>query len=157
MKVTSVRTPSFWGTYPFLVLFPFFCLTRFAIQPSSPSQNTGLCKFYQAVFKFKQEGSSQPLTNQVTAHFIPSSWAALLSFFSFASCSLQKGKSICSSPVYSFKDTLLHAFLLAKPTPLHKNKYGQACFSKQDRKYKSCPWRPICTQKHMREGQLLIL
>lgn len=37
VKVTSVRTPSFWGTYPFLVLFPFFCLTRFARSLSSPA------------------------------------------------------------------------------------------------------------------------
>lgn len=75
---------------------------------------------------------------------------------SFASCSLQKGRNICSSPVYSFQDTQLHIFFLAKSTPLHKNKYGQAYFPKQDRKYKFRPWRHIHT-RHVREGQLFTL
>lgn len=132
VKLTSSQEPSFLGKYSFLAFFPFFCLSRFARSLTCPqcfqglhtvnrhTQDLSSCMLIQAVKIF------QLLPNWITSHFIPPSWAALaLSPFlslSFVSCSPQKGRNICSSPVYSFNDTLLHVFLLAKPTPLHTDK-----------------------------------
>lgn len=41
---------------------------------------------------------------------------------SFASCSLQKGRNICSSPVYNFQNTSLHAFFFSWPNLHHFTK-----------------------------------